>query len=199
MQQAELNHSIISRKCYKCQETKTLDSNNFHRSKNRTLGFEYKCKSCENKRTKTNRKDWSKYTDEQKATKYANRRKHKNVYKIKYKHLSTLSAYRTTDKEKGRAFNLTSKIIAILLKQPCVYCGYPATGLDRINNKIGHTVENCLPCCLECNHARNDNFTHKEMFLIGKTIREIKDNRKILSEKDNQLTLFPCPVEKSAN
>jgi 5-methylcytosine-specific restriction endonuclease McrA len=28
-------------------------------------------------------------------------------------------------------------------------------GLDRIDSSIGHTVENCVPCCWTCNNAKN--------------------------------------------
>lgn len=33
--------------------------------------------------------------------------------------------------------------------------------------------------CKECNIARGNSFTHKEMLVIGKTIKKIKDGRSI--------------------
>lgn len=39
------------------------------------------------------------------------------------------------------------------------------------------SMDNVVPCCYDCNCARNNNFTHEEMFILGKTIREIKNNR----------------------
>ena len=54
--------------------------------------------------------------------------------------------------------------------------------LRRIDNTKGHTKENCVPCCIECNIARGNNFTYEEMKRLGKTIKEIKTLR---NERDN--------------
>jgi len=168
---------IRVRRCFKCLETKEVNSDNFHRNKNRPLGFEYKCKVCEHKRTNKHHKSWDKYTPEQRKTKYKNARKHYPEYYKRYKHLTIKSVYKIADKEKGRENDLTDLFIKNALKSPCFYCGYPSTGLDRIDNNIGHTINNCVPCCLECNHARNDNFSHEEMKILGETIRIIKNKR----------------------
>lgn len=40
-----------------------------------------------------------------------------------------------------------------------------------------HTKNNVVPCCIECNTARNNMFSFEEMKVLGKTIREIKQNR----------------------
>lgn len=64
----------------------------------------------------------------------------------------------------------------------CRYCHFPrppkGCGLDRISNSIGYTLANCLPCCEECNLARNDFFTVEEMIsIIGPAIRRVKLDR----------------------
>jgi len=54
-----------------------------------------------------------------------------------------------------------------LRKQHCFYCGhppveprhkcyggFPVNGLDRLDNSKGYTVENCVPCCFQCNRAK---------------------------------------------
>jgi len=87
------------------------------------------------------------------------------------------SVYRRFDSNKELFFDLELPIIVGLLHEPCNYCGFPSTGLDRIDNSKGHTEDNCIPCCWECNTARMDNFTHEEMLKIGKTIREVKLER----------------------
>ncbi len=61
---------------------------------------------------------------------------------------------------------------------PCVYCAFPAIGLDRIDNSKGHTADNVSPCCKECNFARRDIFTPEEMRLyIGPAIAKAKSGR----------------------
>jgi len=64
----------------------------------------------------------------------------------------------------------------------------PETKIKRINSckkawrkrkdYKGHTKNNVVPCCLECNTARNNNFSFEEMKILGKTIGEIKNSRK---------------------
>lgn len=56
-----------------------------------------------------------------------------------------------------------------LTSRNCHYCGveprqvhkpkgsngaYLYNGLDRLDNAVGYTVENCVPCCYTCNHAK---------------------------------------------
>lgn len=48
--------------------------------------------------------------------------------------------------------------------RPCAYCGLtPAKGVDRRNNKIGYLLENCTPCCKDCNLAKRD-MSEKDFF-----------------------------------
>ena len=83
-------------------------------------------------------------------------------------------------------------LVSILLKtNPSLYVGDIKTknpkncgdtnriGLDRIDNSKGHTKDNTVPCCYECNCARNNNFSFEGMKILGKTIKQIKESRKI--------------------
>lgn len=66
-----------------------------------------------------------------------------------------------------------------IFKKECVYCGDTnRLGCDRIDNNIGHIKSNVVPCCYECNCARNNNFSFEEMKEIGKTIAKVKAHRK---------------------
>jgi len=64
---------------------------------------------------------------------------------------------------------------------PCYYCGWPrpekGSGIDRIDNSKGYELINCVPCCTECNTARNNHFTEEEMLRIGEVIGQIKRDR----------------------
>lgn len=66
-----------------------------------------------------------------------------------------------------------------IMTKPCIYCGDTnRVGCDRIDNSKGHTKNNVVPCCFDCNCARNDNFSHDEMLELGKAIAKIKQKRK---------------------
>lgn len=69
-------------------------------------------------------------------------------------------------------------MIENILNKPCIYCGdTKRVGCDRIDNNLGHTKDNVVPCCIECNTARNNYFTYEEMRRLGKTIASIKEDR----------------------
>lgn len=91
-----------------------------------------------------------------------------------------LSSYRTKDKKNSVSIcDYTIDDMLEVMSKPCVYCGDTSRiGLDRIDNSKGHTKDNTVPCCYECNCARNNNFTYDEMLQIGKVIRDIKLKRK---------------------
>ena len=57
-------------------------------------------------------------------------------------------------REKGDAITITLEQVRDVLEGSvlCAYCEHDtATGFDRVNSKIGYTVENCVPACRECN------------------------------------------------
>lgn len=72
-----------------------------------------------------------------------------------------------------RALLLSEVDFRELTQQCCHYCGQPPSlirktrtksswgdycynGLDRKDNSLGYTKENCLPCCNVCNRAKRD-------------------------------------------
>lgn len=46
--------------------------------------------------------------------------------------------------------------------------------LDRKNNDIGYTKENCVVCCSTCNRVKNKDFSYEQMLILGETIGKIK-------------------------
>lgn len=171
---------IEQRICITCKESKDATAENFYRDKNRKLGLMYRCKSCDKKRpdNRTYQSYVKNMTDEQ-FDKYKTRQLRYNNSE-KGRCYSLLKSYKKYDKSKG--YDLTDVTIDYLLDvrlKNCVYCGYKATGLDRLNNSKGHKIDNCVPCCVECNIARMDHFTFDEMKIIGLAIKSVKDSRVI--------------------
>lgn len=54
------------------------------------------------------------------------------------------------------------------------YAGY---NLDRKDNTIGYTNENCVVCCKICNHIKGKMLMYEEMLKIGPMIGEIRKYR----------------------
>jgi hypothetical protein len=90
-------------------------------------------------------------------------------------------------KEKGLEYTLTNDQVFELTKQSCFYCGgephqekkvingngnFVYNGLDRIDTKRGYTIDNVVPCCGTCNHAKA--LLSKDEFRI--LIRKIYQN-----------------------
>lgn len=127
----------------------------------------YRCIECDIKRV-AKRKDEESSEDRDKRLEYS-----KDFY-YKNRNKQLLQTYRKFDFERNYNFDIDLEYLDDLLTESCAYCGFPATGLDRIDDKIGHTKANTIPCCSECNTAKMHNFSYEEMLLIGQTIKEIK-------------------------
>ena len=72
---------------------------------------------------------------------------------------------------RGKSFSLDFEKFKIITSSPCMYCGsepsmvkkgtkngedYIYNGIDRLRNDRGYELDNCAPCCLTCNRAKND-------------------------------------------
>lgn len=143
---------LDSKICKKCGLEKPFNSDYFYRSNEKKYGLAYTCKECKNK------------TEKQRV---------KNFRDPKYK----IQKYKYIDRKRGMGSDLSIKFMENSLSSICTYCGFPSTGLDRLNNSLGHTEKNCIPCCKECNLARGNHFSHEEMIILGKTIHQIKSAR----------------------
>lgn len=92
-----------------------------------------------------------------------------------------ISAYKCKDKKHGHEICDIDIdwMINNIMHKPCVYCGDThLVGCDRIDNTKGHLKTNVVPCCCICNRARCNSFSYEEMLVLGKTIKQIKSNRK---------------------
>jgi len=76
------------------------------------------------------------------------------------------NSYKNNSKRRNLNFELDVEEFRELTKKNCFYCNiepstrynsknmngeYIYNGIDRINNDIGYTLENCVPCCGICN------------------------------------------------
>lgn len=79
--------------------------------------------------------------------------------------------YRYSAKTRNKSFELTKDYFNQITKQNCTYCGiepfaivkgatrddiYIYTGIDRVDSKLGYTIENTVPCCKFCNMAKKE-------------------------------------------
>jgi hypothetical protein len=154
-----------TRICSVCKQEYPLTNEFFHKGRKNTIyikdTFRRECKTC---RVIEGRKRYNKDKDER-------------LINYEKQVIHVFRRYKKLDKNKY-FFNLTLDWIRENLSKPCVYCGFDSCGFDRKDNSLGHTNNNCVPCCIECNNGRMNNFTHEEFFIIGEAIRQIKINRK---------------------
>lgn len=63
-----------------------------------------------------------------------------------------------SDQKRGLKFDLTVEQIRDFVVDGCSYCGEKGIkiGLDRIDNKKGHTYDNVRAACMRCNYLRRD-------------------------------------------
>lgn len=72
--------------------------------------------------------------------------------------------YRSNARRRKISFDLTVEQFENLTKKECHYCGClkcnfgktnRGNGIDRKNNNLGYTIDNCVPCCARCNFIKN--------------------------------------------
>lgn len=64
--------------------------------------------------------------------------------------------YKSNAKRRGVEWSLDGSAER-LLSQNCAYCGAapaPWNGIDRMDNALGYTNENSVPCCKSCNWGK---------------------------------------------
>lgn len=86
------------------------------------------------------------------------------------KHVVYLN-YQISAKKRNLEWNLTKEEFTKLTQSNCQYCNiepkqerkppgaygsYIYNGIDRIDSLLGYVIENCVPCCFQCNQAKMD-------------------------------------------
>lgn len=80
------------------------------------------------------------------------------------------SSYLKSARDRNIEWNLSEDLFYSLVSGNCVYCGigpnklrkphaqvfggFMYTGIDRVNNRVGYTVANSVPCCWDCNRGK---------------------------------------------
>ncbi len=87
------------------------------------------------------------------------------AYKVLY------NKYTHGAKKRKLSFNLHYKDFSVLVKQNCFYCNrepenlissktgkdkFKYNGVDRMDNKEGYHINNCVSCCIICNRAKSN-------------------------------------------
>ena len=91
----------------------------------------------------------------------------------------------------GREFSLSRDQVHSLMHSACYLCAkcptaYHKNGIDRFDSSIGYVIENCRPCCGECNYMKN-NYVYQEFMLKLSTIyhhRILHDKRTVTYDQD---------------
>lgn len=168
--------------CTRCDTPKTIDE--FFLS-GRGYRKSY-CKECDNEARRRYHKEQMKISGpEMRAagrTRYAARKDFLNDYyrrrrkDPKHRARFIVTDSRRTDKRLDRKNELTIPIVEALIVGGCHYCGDTAAvmTLDRIDNTIGHVVQNVIPACLRCNYIRRD-MPHEAWMALVAAIRKARE------------------------
>ena len=78
--------------------------------------------------------------------------------------------YKRNAKQRNIEWKLTKEEFVTMIGGACAYCGTSNSmlaktaygfsayhnGIDRVDNKIGYLLDNCVPCCNICNRAKSN-------------------------------------------
>jgi hypothetical protein len=76
--------------------------------------------------------------------------------------------YRDRAIKKGLEYSITKDEFNVITAKECYMCGKQNThshtnGVDRYDNNIGYTIDNCRPCCGECNYMKRE-YSYQDVF-----------------------------------
>ena len=67
---------------------------------------------------------------------------------------------------------------SVINGKACHYCGgalpKQGSGIDRKDSAAAYSIENCVPCCSDCNWTFGDRFTYPEKLLLAPTLKAIR-------------------------
>jgi hypothetical protein len=105
---------------------------------------------------------------------------------------SVIQSYKKNANDRNLIIELSDDEIEKLLISNCFYCGekpdrlvkikygygeFVCNGIDRKDNLLGYTVNNCVSCCKTCNYMKMEMSVDKFMNHIQKIINHGKTNK----------------------
>ena len=71
------------------------------------------------------------------------------------------NTYKSRSNKNNLEFKITKENFIEITDKPCYICGkqnnqYHKNGIDRFDSKKGYIIDNCRPCCGECNYMKNN-------------------------------------------
>lgn len=116
-----------------------------------------------------------------------------------YNKIDKYNSYKLRAIKKNLDFKLTKNEFNIICSQDCYLCGKKSivntnwNGIDRIINTKGYTLDNCKPCCSECNYMKNNydytDFLQKICNIYNHNLNKYTNNQIILRINYNAHTL----------
>lgn len=182
--------------CSRCKEEKTLDG--FYPIRKNPGQVNSECKVCHNKYCA----EWRQRNREIVAS-YNHNWKSKNPNKInkevrlayrqsEYGRKATqLYSYKRDAGRRGYEFSISKEEFMSFWQKNCHYCGsfIPTIGIDRVDNKQGYVLSNCVPCCFDCNRGKGE----LSMADFISKAHKIARNHPNLSEKPSEYSLIGKP------
>lgn len=117
---------------------------------------------------------------------------------------SCFNRYKYSANKKHRDFQISINDFDIITQQPCYLCGKATlsgkhcNGIDRFDSSQGYILENCRPCCGNCNYLKKNTsyeqlIDHLVEIVTNNSIREIVDE---LDKRDSCITEVSSQPEK---
>lgn len=85
---------------------------------------------------------------------------------------AVIRGYKKNAEKRQLSWKLTDSDVLAITQLPCFYCGklpaneiksnisengkYIYNGIDRLDNLLGYTINNVVPCCYKCNVLKKD-------------------------------------------
>ena len=128
----------MDKKCTYCYTIK--DFKEFHRNPCTLDKLQSQCKACCSVKTKV-------YRSTHKIA-------HNNY--IRTAPRAKFNAYKAGAKQRKLPFSLSFTEFLAFWQNPCYYCkdAIAVIGIDRINNTLGYSLNNIVPCCRICNRMK---------------------------------------------